>query len=219
MKMTSSINLWIGAVSGAAVAVLSASYVAVLVVGLLAIQTPGGQIPDPWFTFMELLILLLAPSMVLLSIAVQSWVPDERRVLGTIAVVFFSICAAITMSVHLVVLVASRNPLFSDPTTMQSLFSFQWPSVAYVLDILAWDVAFPVGAFAAAVAIPGSAGIPAARILLFCSAVLAFTGLVGVPLNDMWLRNIGILGYAFLFPIAAGILSVAFLTTARKAMK
>jgi hypothetical protein len=33
---------------------------------------------------------------------------------------------------------------------------------------------------------------------------------MGLPLNDMRLRNIGIVGYAVLFPVAAGIMAAAF---------
>jgi hypothetical protein len=210
MKKSRSITLRIGAVSGTAVAGLCAIYAAALVVGLLTLPAPHVQIQDPWFTLMEVLILLIAPSMVAFSIAIQAWVPGEHRVLGSIAIVFLSICAAITMAVHMVVLVASRHPLFGDSAAMQALFSFQWPSVVYVLDILAWDVAFPIGALAAALAIPRSTQTMAVRRLLFWSAALAFAGLIGVPLDDMQLRNIGVLGYAFLFPIAAGIMAVVF---------
>ena len=37
------------------------------------------------------------------------------------------------------------------------------------------------------------------------SAVLAFLGLLGVPLANMNVRNVGIVGYAVLFPIAASL--------------
>ena len=43
------------------------------------------------------------------------------------------------------------------------------------------------------------------RGLLFASAALAFLGLAGVPLGDMRARNLGIVGYAVVFPIAAGL--------------
>ena len=47
-------------------------------------------------------------------------------------------------------------------------------------------------------------------MLLYASAALALLGLVGVPLFDMQIRNIGILGYVVLFPIAAGVMAVLF---------
>jgi hypothetical protein len=45
---------------------------------------------------------------------------------------------------------------------------------------------------------------------LFASAALAFLGLAGVALADMQVRNIGIIGYAVLFPIAAAMLACLF---------
>ena len=42
------------------------------------------------------------------------------------------------------------------------------------------------------------------RVLLFASGALSFVGLIGVPLANMQVRNIGIIGYAVLFPVAAG---------------
>ena len=58
---------------------------------------------------------------------------------------------------------------------------------------------------------PGPAGRDAAvgvvRGLLFASAVLAFLGLAGVALADMRVRNVGIVGYAVLFPVAAGLMA------------
>ncbi len=209
---------WIGTLSGAAVAGLSAIYVAVLAAGLLSLPTPDSQIADPWFTLMEILILLIAPLMVRLAIAMQAWVPEERRALGSLAVVFFSICAALTMAVHAAVLVNSRHPFFSDPAIARAVISFQWPSVVYAIDIVAWDVAFPTGALVAAIAMQRTVGTNPVRMLLLGSAALAFGGLIGVPLNDMRLRNVGILGYALLFPIAAGTMAALFLKESRPAV-
>ena len=90
------------------------------------------------------------------------------------------------------------------------MFSFRWPSLVYALDILAWDFFFPLGALFAAPAVQGAGLARAVRILLFASAVLALVGLSGVPLANMQVRNIGIIGYAVLFPIAAALLAVHF---------
>jgi hypothetical protein len=215
MQEPSLITLRIGATSGAAVAATSLAYAVVLLLGLSSLHSPADQIPDPWFTLMEVLILLIAPLMVAFSVAICFWVPAERRILGSLSVAFFSMCASITMAVHLVILVMSRSHLSIDPGTATSLISFHWPSVAYVLDILAWDIAFPIGAVAAFAAIPKSPASRTIRTLIFCSSALALAGLVGVPLNNMQVRNVGIIGYTVLFPIAAGMMSVKFLREAR----
>jgi ABC-type transport system involved in cytochrome c biogenesis permease component len=76
------------------------------------------------------------------------------------------------------------------------------------LDILAWDVFFPLAAVLGALVVQGSGLARLARALLFGSVALAFIGLAGVPLSDMNVRNIGIIGYVVCFPIAAVLLGL-----------
>ena len=40
------------------------------------------------------------------------------------------------------------------------------------------------------------------------SVLLAFIGLAGIPLENMNIRNIGIIGYVVLFPVAAVLLAL-----------
>ncbi len=51
------------------------------------------------------------------------------------------------------------------------------------------------------------------RMLMIASGVLSLAGLLGVPLGDMQVRNIGILGYAGLSPIWALLLAIVFSRT------
>ena len=50
-------------------------------------------------------------------------------------------------------------------------------------------------------------------MLLIVSGVLALAGLSGLALGDMRLRNLGVLGYVGVFPIAAALLARLFWTT------
>jgi hypothetical protein len=144
-----------------AVAFLCLCYAIVLALGLLTLPSPAHQIQEPWFTLMELLIILIAPAMVVFMLALHAWASG-------------------------------------------------WPSVAYALDILAWDLFFPIAALFAALSIPG-AGLPSVvRRLMYLSAALALAGLAGVPLANMRVRNIGIVGYAVLLPIAAALMMLVF---------
>ena len=45
------------------------------------------------------------------------------------------------------------------------------------------------------------------------SGAIALAGLSGVAANDMRLRNIGIAGYALLFPVVAALLAALFYKT------
>jgi hypothetical protein len=52
------------------------------------------------------------------------------------------ILADITCSVHFVILTVSRQIVAAGFPWATQFFSFEWPSVVYALDILAWDVFF-----------------------------------------------------------------------------
>lgn len=202
--------LRLGVMSGSAVGVLSAAYVTVLAIGMFKLPSPDQQIQQPWFALLEVLILAIAPAMVVLAASVHGWAPPEHRPLALVGVVFFGMCAVVTCALHFSILVLSRNAAFAGAPWSSLVFSFRWPSLAYALDILAWDVLFPIGALLLSAAVRGSAMADRARAILVVSAALAFAGLLGVPTGNMQIRNVGIVGYAVLFPIGAGLLAVMF---------
>jgi hypothetical protein len=200
----------LGVVTGTAVAVLCLAYAVVLSVGLLTLPSSDQQIQDPWFTIMELLIIGIAPVMLAFTVALHAWVPPSRKAIALLSVVFMSMCAVVTCSVHFAVLFLSREPAFTADVWARLVFSFTWPSVAYALDILAWDVFFPLAALFSALCIQGAGLAGLVRGLLLASAGFALFGLLGVPLANMSVRNIGIVGYAVLFPTAAALSAVVF---------
>jgi len=102
--------------------------------------------------------------------------------------------AGITASVHFVILTVSRQIEAALPWASY-LFSFEWPSVAYALDILAWDVFFALSMLCAAAVFRAGRLEKALRVLMIAGGVLSLAGLIGVPLADMNIRNIGIPGY------------------------
>ncbi|MGE4071583.1 MAG: hypothetical protein AB7E72_10445 [Lysobacterales bacterium] len=198
---------WLLRASGFAVAALCLIYALVLAAGLLTLPAPDRPIQQPWFTLMEWLILLIAPAMVAFSAAVHGLVAEEGKSLALLGVIFMGLCAGLTCVLHFSILMLSRQPGFVDAAWARQVFAFEWPSLVYALDILAWDVFFALGALCLGGAITGSGRAALARKLLYFSGILALVGLIGVPLADMSLRNIGILGYAVVFPVAAAVLA------------
>ena len=199
---------WLGLVSAAGTVLISALYAAVLIAGLESLPSPQQPIGNPWFSLMEILILLLMPFLVALMGAVHAWAPAESRVLTLLALAFMTLLAGLTSSVHFVILALSRQTPFAGPA-WRPLLSFQWPSVPYALDILAWDVFFALAVLFAAPVFRGSRLTRSIRGMLIASGVLALAGLSGVIFGDMRLRAIGIAGYAGVFPLA--VLLMAFL--------
>jgi hypothetical protein len=68
----------------------------------------------------------------------------------------------------------------------------------------------PLSVLSAAPVFGGSRLATSIRVLLIASGVLALGGLSGVIVGDMQLRNIGIVGYVGVFPVAAVLLAILF---------
>jgi hypothetical protein len=203
----------LGISSAVGTVLLGALYAVTLTVGLLSLQAPQQPIGDPWFLILEILILVMAPLMVALMVAVHAFASPRTKVFSLIALVFMSLLAGVTCSVHFVILTVNRQAAFAGLSWLPLLLSFKWPSVAYALDILAWDVFFAVSVLFAAPVFRGSRLAASIRVSMIASGVLALAGLSGVVVGDMQLRNIGIVGYAGVFPVAALLLAILFQRT------
>lgn len=186
---------------------LECLYAVALILGLNALPGPEAPISDPYFTALEVLILLIAPMMVLMTNAILCACTLARRVFAVAALVFAGIAAALTSMVHASVLLLSRTPPFDE---MPHIFAFEWPSVVYVLDILAWDFFFALFAVSLAFAFGLRRLEGWIRAILLLSGLLAFAGLWGAVSGDMQLRNIGILGYVPIFTLAVALIAVHF---------
>jgi hypothetical protein len=203
----------LGMSSAVGVALLGTAYGATLAAGLLSLPSPEDPVRDPFFSVLEILIILLAPLMVVLMVAVHAWTSAQLKTYSLAALVFMSLLAGITCSVHFVVLTISRHVEFAGLVWIPLLLSFKWPSVAYALDILAWDLFFALSMLCAAPVFSGDRLRTWIRMLMIVSATLALAGMSGVAVGDMQLRMIGVLGYACLFPAVALLLAVLFRRT------
>lgn len=196
-----------GVISGYLIAFLCAVYAAILLVGMITLPTPEHPIQDPWFTAMELLILAIAPTMVVFTVSLYAWVRESEKTAAVLAIVFMSLCAVVTSCVHFSVLTLSRHPAISTTDWASLVFGFAWPSLAYALDILAWDIFFALGALFSALSLRGNAKAQSAQRLLMAASATAFLGLAGVATENMNIRNVGIIGYVLLFPWAAALIA------------
>jgi len=203
----------LGLVSAATTAVLLTAYAVTLAVGLLSLGSPEQPIENPQFAILEILIIVTMPAIVALMIAVHEWAPARLQALSLAAVVFTSLLALLTSTLHFVILTLSRQPVFADEPWLPLIMTFRWPSVAYAVDILAWDVFFPLAMVFAAPVFGGSRLNLWIRWLMITSGVLAFTGLAGVALDDMRWRNIGIVGYVPVFLVVVILLGSLFFRT------
>ena len=209
MKFTATARSF-GILSAVATVILLVAYAVTLVVGLLSLESPQEPIGDPMFTILEILIIIMMPAMVALMVAVHAWAPMRAKTLTLTSVVFMGLLAGVTCIVHFCVLTLSRQPEFAGQSWLPLVMSFKWPSVVYALDLLAWDIFFPLSMLFAAPVFWGSRLAAWIRVLMIASGVLAFAGLSGVVVGDMQLRNIGIVGYVGVFLVVAALLAVLF---------
>lgn len=152
----------------------------------------------------------LAALYLIAMVAIHAYARPEAKVYSQVALVFMTILAAITTSVHFVILTVGHQLEATGQSWVPLVISFRWPSVLYTLDILAWDWFFALSLLFASVVFTEGRLERAVRMLLIVSGVLSLVGLVGVPLSDMDIRNIGIVGYAVVSPVAFLLIGVLF---------
>jgi hypothetical protein len=209
MKFTATARS-LGIFSAVATVVLLVAYAVTLAVGLASLESPDQPIGDPMFTMLEVLIILMMPAMVALMVAVHAWAPTHAKTLSLTSLVFMGLLAGVTSIVHFCILTLSRQPEFAGQPWEPLVLSFEWPSVVYALDILAWDVFFPLSMLFAAPVFGGGRLAAWIRALMIASGVLSVAGLSGVVTGEMQLRNIGIVGYVGVFLFVAALLAILF---------
>jgi uncharacterized membrane protein len=200
----------IGRAAAWLVFLLGLVYAVTTVLGFLSLKSPQDPIGDPYFSIMELLIVLMAPLMVVVMVSVHAYASPEFKAYSFTALIFTILQAGITSSVHFVILTVSRQIEATGLIWAPLFFSFKWPSVAYTLDILAWDWFFALSMFCAAPVFKVGRLETSVRILMIISGILSLVGLIGVPLADMQVRNIGIVGYAGVAPVVFLLLGIIF---------
>ena len=189
----------IGAWSARALCLIEAVYVVVFVIGFASLGNIRDPLPDPYLAIGEVLILVMAPIMVALMLAIHQCAPKQAKPFTQVALGWMIAAAAFTTVVHFVELTVARH---IDQATFPSyarIFGWEWPSTFYAIDIVAWDVFFGLSLL---FAVPAFARSGSARIIrrgLIASGSLCLIGLIGPFANVIAWREIGILGYTIVF--------------------
>jgi len=175
-------------------------YLITTICGFLSLDSSDDPIGDPYFTMMEILTLLIAPLMAIDMVAVHIYASKKEKLISLASAFFMFVMAAISSCVHFMVLILGRHEEVTNVEEFSLLFSFKWPSMVYALDILAWDWFFAISFLLAAPVFRRGKLRNTIRNLMIISGILSLIGLLGVVLNDMQIRNIGIIGYAVVAP-------------------
>jgi hypothetical protein len=199
----------IGRWSARALLVLTVLYSADFVVGFAALGNLHDPLPDPYLGIGEVLILVMAPILVTLMLAIHACAPTRAKSFTLVALGWMLAAAAFTTTVHVVELSVARH---IDPASFPGyarIFDFEWPSLLYAVDIVAWDVFFGLALLFAVPAFRRRSDT-AARLGLIVSGSLCLLGVIGPLTNAIGLRAVGIFGYTVVFAATCVPLARAF---------
>lgn len=185
-------------------------YAVVTVLGFLSLPSPQDPIGDPFFTLMEILILLTTPLMLVSMGAVHAYAAPADKVYSLTALIFMILLTGLSSSAHFIILTVGRQLAATGLPLVPFLLSWQWPSVVYTVDILAWDWFFALAMLFAAPVFKVGRLEKTVRLLMVVSGVVSLAGLIGVPLANMQVRNIGIIGYGVVAPVVFLLLGIVF---------
>jgi hypothetical protein len=200
----------LGAWSARTIFLIEVVYVAVFVVGFASIGNMSDPLPDPYLAIGEILILVMAPIMVCLMLAIHQCAPKQAKPFTQVALGWMLAAAACTTVVHFVLLTVARH---INPATFPGyarIFGWQWPSTFYAIDIVAWDVFFGLALLFAVPAFAPRGDTTLVRRGFILSGSLCLIGLVGPFANVIALRTIGIIGYTVVFGLTCLALSRTF---------
>ena len=200
----------LGAWSARTLFLIEVVYIAVFAAGFASIGNLSDPLPDPYLAIGEILILVMAPIMVCLMLAIHQRAPKQAKPFTQVALGWMLAAAACTTVVHFVLLTVARH---IDPATFPGyarIFGWQWPSTFYAIDIVAWDVFFGLALLFAVPAFAHRGDATLVRRGLILSGTLSLIGLVGPFANVLALRTIGIVGYTVVFGLTCLPLSRSF---------
>jgi hypothetical protein len=200
---------WIGFWSARVLFAFGVAYAVTMIIGFAAMGNTSKPLGDPYVAIMEVLILLMAPVLVLLAAAIHACAPEGTRTYSITALGWMLLLAGFTVTVHLVLLTVARRIGPNAIHGFQYLFNWHWPSMLYAVDIAAWDIFFALALLFTAPVFHAS-GHAAVRNGMLIVSAMSLVGLLGPAINHIALRQIGIVGYAIVWPIVCLPLSKAF---------
>ncbi len=199
-------TLLLGARLAWSLAGLYAVYIATLFAGGVAVGVPV----EPYLTAAELLTALSGVLQVALIATIYRCAPPEARLSGLMALVWMSVMAALTITVHLVQLTVGRQVDVAAMPDYRFVFGWTWPSLLYAVELVAWHLFFGLSLLFAAPAFKGRGPAAAARTGLIAAGALCLAGLIGPAVGNLDWRMIGVAGYGLVFPLACVAIGLVF---------
>lgn len=198
--------LLLGACSAWTLASLYVLYVAVLFAGGVARGVPQ----EPYLAIAEILTIVGAALQVTLMATVHESAPLRAKVFSLTALGWTLIMATLTTTVHFVELTVGRRVDVAAIPGFARLFGWEWPSLLYGVELLAWHLCFGLSLLFAAPVFPGRGRKSAVRTGLRVTGGLCLLGLVGPVVGNLKWRMIGAFAYGFIFPVVCFLIGLVF---------
>lgn len=192
---------------------MGVAYVVTMIAGFVSAGNLTDPMKDPYLAIMELMIVVQAPIVVMMFAVIHAYAKRANRTWSLTAFALVCLLAGITISVHFVMLTVGRQVSPAAIPGFSHLLGWQWPSVSYAIEILAWDFFFGLALLAAAPIFGGHRLGRSVRIGMLVAGTLCLAGLAGVVVGNMQIRNIGIVGYGAVFPVVSLLVARVFVFT------
>lgn len=176
------------------------AYIVMLTLGF-AVHGLSEPIVDPLLAIMEVLTLVSAPLLVVMMAAIHGYASPDRKTHSLISLAFMILLAGTTSAVH-----------FAELTALRQLgdAGIVWPSAAYAVELLAWNLFLGLSLLFAAPVFEGGGLARRIRRAFLVSGALCLAGIVGPAVGNMRLQLVGVLGYAVVLPITCLMVSRLF---------
>jgi hypothetical protein len=193
-------NNVVGRWSSLAVFVVGVAYLIALAIGFTT-RGLSAPIVDPLLAVMEILTFIAALLLLVMMGAIHGRAREERKTVSAVAFAFMILATGMTSIVHFVELTAVRQ---------LGSASLVWPSAAYAVELLAWDVFLGLSLVFAALTFEDSGRErPVRRGLLVCG-ILCLLGVVGPVVGNMRIQLVGVFAYGGVLPVVCLFLSRFF---------
>ena len=202
------IAMW-SATSAATIGVI---FVVVGLIGVVA-RPPSSEAlrqVDPYLAILEILMILFAVVLVIMTAAVYTYAPPDRKTFALAALAFVVVFAGLTTGMHFASLTVGRQiDVGALPLLAHQLSFEEWPMLAMSLDLLAWDFFLALSLLFAARVFKGVA-TRRVRVTMTVAGTLCMAGTLGPASGYLHIQYLGIAGYAFALPVACALLAIFF---------
>ena len=178
--------------------VLFVFYDLVVITGIVIGQ---GVLQEPYLALAEVMTLVSAPLLILLMVAIHECAPQNAKVFSLTALGWMLLLAGFTIIVHFVNLTLWRQISDQQKIDYERFMGWEWPSMMYAIELVAWHLFFGLATFFAAFSFNGIGKERIVKQGLIITGILCIVGLIGPVIGDLRWRMIGIFGYGILFPI------------------